>query len=130
MSRGIGGRHNLDPALLWLWGRPVATAPIGPLAWEPPYAAGTALKRQKKKSGYYRQIKITQQDLCYQLVSTLCVMLKMQHCTFVFLHKNKTIIQIHLETEEAETIGDFCVQEIHIQSRRTYYHIKRCRKSI
>ena len=23
------------PALLWLWCRPVVTAPIGPLAWEP-----------------------------------------------------------------------------------------------
>ena len=34
-----------DPALLWLWCRPVATAPIRPLAWEPPYAAGAALKR-------------------------------------------------------------------------------------
>ena len=37
------------PALLWLWHRPVATAPIQPLAWEPPYATGAALKRQKKK---------------------------------------------------------------------------------
>ena len=36
-----------DPALLWLWCRPVATVPIGPLAWQPPYAAGVALKRQK-----------------------------------------------------------------------------------
>ena len=25
----------------------MATAPIGPLAWEPPYAMGVALKRQK-----------------------------------------------------------------------------------
>ena len=31
-----------DPALLWLWRRPVATAPIRPLAWEPPYATGAA----------------------------------------------------------------------------------------
>ena len=27
-----------DPALLWLWCRPAATAPIQPLAWEPPNA--------------------------------------------------------------------------------------------
>ena len=27
----------------------MATAPIRPLAWEPPYAEGAALKRQKKK---------------------------------------------------------------------------------
>ena len=38
--------------LLWLWRRPVATALIGPLAWELPYTVGAALekaKRQKKK---------------------------------------------------------------------------------
>ena len=28
---------------------PVAIAPIGPLAWEPPDAMGMALKSQKKK---------------------------------------------------------------------------------
>ena len=54
MSCGVGRRRGLDPALLWLWHRPVATAPIGPLAWEPPYAVGVALektKTQKKKKG-------------------------------------------------------------------------------
>ena len=35
--------------LLWLWYRLAAVAPIQPLAWEPPYAMGTALKRQKQK---------------------------------------------------------------------------------
>ena len=33
---------------MWLWCRPVAAAPIQPLAWEPPYAVGVALKRQEK----------------------------------------------------------------------------------
>ena len=28
-----------DSALLWLWCRPAAVAPIQPLAWEPPYAS-------------------------------------------------------------------------------------------
>ena len=42
MSCGVGRRRGSDPALLWLWCRPVATAPIQPLAWEPPYAAGVA----------------------------------------------------------------------------------------
>ena len=36
-----------DPALLWLWHTLAAVALIGPLAWEPPYALGVALKRQK-----------------------------------------------------------------------------------
>ena len=43
MSCGI----DLDPMLLWLWRRLATTASIGPLAWEPPYAEGAALKRQK-----------------------------------------------------------------------------------
>ena len=34
--------------LPWLWCRLVATAPVGPLAWEPPYAVGTTLERQKQ----------------------------------------------------------------------------------
>jgi len=49
---GVGCRCGLDPELLWLWHRLVATAQIRPLAWEPPYAVGVALektKRQKKK---------------------------------------------------------------------------------
>ena len=39
-----------------LWCRPVATAPIQPLAWESPYAAGAALKRPKKKKRLLNKI--------------------------------------------------------------------------
>ena len=49
MSCGVVWRCNSDPALLWLWCRPAATALIRTLAWKPPYAASEALKRQKKK---------------------------------------------------------------------------------
>ena len=35
--------------LLRLWWRPETVAPIGPLAWEPPYAIGVALKSKKRK---------------------------------------------------------------------------------
>ena len=52
MSSGVGHRCGSDLELLWLgwlWCRPAATVPIRPLAWEPPYAAGAAVKRQKKK---------------------------------------------------------------------------------
>ena len=58
MSCGVGRRHGSDPPLLWLWCRPVVTAPIGPLAWELPHAAGAALektKRQKKQSNTLRE---------------------------------------------------------------------------
>ena len=49
MSCGVSRRRGLDPVLLWLWHRPVATAPIGPLAWESPYAVGAAQEIAKKK---------------------------------------------------------------------------------
>ena len=38
-----------DPVLLWLWRRLAAIAPTRPLAWEPPFAAGVALKSKKHK---------------------------------------------------------------------------------
>ena len=41
----------LDLALLWLWCRPAAAAPVGPLASEPLYVAGVALKKDGKKEG-------------------------------------------------------------------------------
>ena len=50
VSCGVGCRRGSDPALLCLWSRPVATAPIRPLAWEPPYAAGAALEKTNKQT--------------------------------------------------------------------------------
>ena len=38
---------------MWLWCRLAATAPIGSLAWKPPYAMGTALKWQRQKIYIY-----------------------------------------------------------------------------
>ena len=49
MSCGVGHRRGSDPALLWLWPRPVAAALIGPLAWEPPYAVGVVLEKAKRQ---------------------------------------------------------------------------------
>ena len=48
MSYGVDCRQGLDPALLWLWCRPAATALIQPLGWEPPYAAGATLEKAKR----------------------------------------------------------------------------------
>ena len=55
MGCGVGHRGGLNLALLWLWCRPAAVAAIRPLAWELPYAADAALKKQKteeKKKEY------------------------------------------------------------------------------
>ena len=38
-----------DLALLWLWCRLADAALMQPLAWEPPYATGAALKSKKIK---------------------------------------------------------------------------------
>ena len=46
--------------LLWLCHRPVATAPIRPLAWEPPYAVDVALKRQRKKEKIRKTVSLSQ----------------------------------------------------------------------
>ena len=64
MSCGVGCRCSSDPALLWLWRRLETTAPIQPLAWEPPHAAGAAqeiatttkkTKKDKKKLKFLRE---------------------------------------------------------------------------
>ena len=54
---GVGQRHGLDSELLWLWCRLAAVAPVRLLAWGPPYAAGGALKKGKKR-------KERKKDLC------------------------------------------------------------------
>jgi len=50
MSCGIGHRRGSDPMLLWFWCRPAATAPIRPLPWEPPSAAGAAQEMAKRQN--------------------------------------------------------------------------------
>ena len=47
VSCGVGPRHGSDPVWLRLW--LAATALIGSLAWEPPYAVGAALEEAKKR---------------------------------------------------------------------------------
>ena len=56
VSCGVDNRCALDLALLWLWCRPAAAAWIGPLAWDPPYAVGAGLKRQKTKTKKKKRI--------------------------------------------------------------------------
>ena len=58
--------------LLWLWRRPVATAPIQPLAWEPPYATGAAqkiAKRQKKELWKHTTVSFISVCKIYKCVS-------------------------------------------------------------
>ena len=48
VSCDIGHRRSSDLELLWLWCRPAVIALIQPLAWELPYAARAAFKKEKK----------------------------------------------------------------------------------
>ena len=61
VSCGVGSRRGLDSELLWLWRRPAATAPIRPLAWEPPHASEGGPKKTKKKKKYFRIPVVAQQ---------------------------------------------------------------------
>ena len=44
VRRSLSTQWVKDLPLLWLWRRPEAVALVRPLAWEPPYAKGEALK--------------------------------------------------------------------------------------
>ena len=50
VSCGVGPRRGSDPALQWLWRRQAAVVPIGPLAWEPPYAASAVLESKNNNN--------------------------------------------------------------------------------
>ena len=63
MSYDVGRRQGSDPTWLWLWYRPAAVAPIPPLSWGLPYAAGAALKRKK-------QLKLEERDEIQQAART------------------------------------------------------------
>ena len=69
MSCGVGCRRSLDPSLLWFWRRPAATGLIRPLAWEPPYAMGVALKRPKNKKIKREEVKEGMVALYHQIMS-------------------------------------------------------------
>ena len=60
-------RQDSDLALLWLWCRPAAVAPIWPLPWEPLYAEGVALKKKKKS----KEKAWIQTEACSSLTSDL-----------------------------------------------------------
>ena len=64
----VGCRCGLDLALLWLWCRLAAVAPIQPPTWELPYAVGAALKRQNTKT---KEKKKKQRKLLLELYGLL-----------------------------------------------------------
>ena len=83
MSCGVGRRHGSDLALLWLWCRLATVTLIILLAWEPPHAAGAALKGQKKQKT--KQNKIFMFLIFYwSIVFCFFVLLLLLFCLFAF----------------------------------------------
>ena len=74
MSCDVGHRWGLDLALLRLWRRPAATAPVGPLAWELPYVVGVALKSKNKRTN--KNKKTHQKYYLLDLIFDLCCFLQ------------------------------------------------------
>ena len=93
MSCGAGHRCGSDPSLLWLWCRSTAVALIRPLAWEPPYAAGVALKSKKKKKKYiqcFPKLYYREKECILKAQSFLLMWGKKKNekhlCKSIFLH--------------------------------------------
>ena len=68
MSCGVDCRHVSDLALLWLWCKLAATAPIRSLAWEPPCGMVMALKRQNNNNNNKQEKKLAhkQREIKYE----------------------------------------------------------------
>ena len=98
VSCGVGCRRGLDPTLLWLWCRPVAMALIGPLAWQPLYAAEAALekaKRQKKKKKKKKKTLLGTQDRMIRLQMKLSTTVSQVLCHQVLLlHQSTTLVTL------------------------------------
>ena len=81
VSGDIGCRLSSDLALLWLWLCLASAAPIRTLAWEPPYAAGAALKSQKQTNK-----QTNKQKNIYIYLNHCAIQLKiLQHCKLTIL---------------------------------------------
>ena len=65
MSCGVDHRHGSELMLLWLRCRLAATAPIQPLACEPPYAESVGPKIPKKKKKV--ELKMLKTNIVYSI---------------------------------------------------------------
>ena len=87
-----------DPELLWLWHRPVTTAPIRPLAWEPPCATEAAREMAKKKKK--------------KVISDVLNILNILNITELFLNHLKIIkmvnFMLYVYHQETPPLHIFC----------------------
>ena len=106
MSCGVGRRCSSDLALLWLWCRLAAVALIRPLAWERPYAMGTALKSKQNKTNQKKVTSFTcscsvflkpHRDYVFSIVySCLLFHRLIDHIAWVYFWNLYSALQIYL----------------------------------
>ena len=102
MSCGIGCRRDSGLALLGLWYRLAATAPIRPLVWDPAYAMGVALKRQKnkkqKKHYFFQSMNLAYLFICVchlQFLSVIgSISINVTHHTNKLIQSTLTALKI------------------------------------
>ena len=86
-----------DPALLWLWCRPADVAPIIPLAWEPPYAPGAALKSKKEKgSDFWLRFLLLPILFCFLMIFIFSIITGLQCSVNILLYSKVTLSHIHI----------------------------------
>ena len=91
MTCGVGRRQGLDPTLLWLWCRPAAIAPIRPLAWEPPYAAGAAQEKAERPKKKKKRKKERKKNL--KLIN-ICIILHEQNRSLEYFNSDNPLTLI------------------------------------
>ena len=100
MSYSVGPRCGSDLALLWLWHRTEATAPMQPLTWELPYATGVPLERQKdqKKKGKKERKEERASPSAIFMGTVLSCLQSFLHITFS--EPKRRALKLMIETDE------------------------------
>ena len=96
MSCGVGFRCCSDLGLLWLWCKLEVVALIWPLAWEPPYATGTALKSKQQQHFFKEHFLIC---FLYQLIiPPSSIMHTKNFCYLLLLFPSCIHIQLQIQS--------------------------------
>ena len=113
MNCGVGCRRGSDTVLLWMWCRPVATAPIRPQPGKLHMPRGAALENDKKKTKkkYNRRWKQTARGLNETVHSSFihnCPKLETTQMSISRRKDKQTVVQrlngIQLNDEEEQLL--------------------------
>ena len=102
---------------LWLFCRPAATAPIGSLAWELPYAMGAALKRQRKTKKKVNRMYV---HLYLCVCVCVCVCVWNNHKLYTREKRKKRIFLLLLWHMEVPRLGVCLIGAIATSLRQSH----------